>query len=252
MVVPQAGDAPRRVRRARLPDRLGLEGLPGDRRRLRDRAARGLRESDRLPEPIFTPSTKADVGHDEAIDFEGAVELVGDRALAERAARRVDRGLPARRRPRARARDHPRRHEVRVRPRRRRHADARRRGADARLLALLARRRVRARPRASRASTSSSCATGRPSTGWDRTPPAPAIPDDVVASTRAKYVEAYERITGEPFGDVAGAGPRRGADARPRARQAARRESSIPRARRSSGRCRRSASRASATSASGG
>jgi phosphoribosylaminoimidazole-succinocarboxamide synthase len=44
----------------------------------------GLRESDRLPEPIFTPSTKADVGHDEAIDFEGAVELVDDRALAER------------------------------------------------------------------------------------------------------------------------------------------------------------------------
>src|SRR5689334_9427756 len=44
----------------------------------------GLRESDRLPEPIFTPSTKADVGHDEAIDFEGAVSLVGDRSLAER------------------------------------------------------------------------------------------------------------------------------------------------------------------------
>ena len=37
------------------------------------------------------------------------------------------------------------------------------------------------------------------STGWDRTPPAPAIPDDVVARTREKYIEAYERITGEPF-----------------------------------------------------
>ena len=44
----------------------------------------GLRESDRLPEPLFTPSTKAEVGHDEAIDFEGAVELIGDRELAER------------------------------------------------------------------------------------------------------------------------------------------------------------------------
>ena len=44
----------------------------------------GLQESDRLPEPLFTPSTKAEVGHDEAIDFEGAVALVGDRALAER------------------------------------------------------------------------------------------------------------------------------------------------------------------------
>ena len=44
----------------------------------------GLRESQQLPEPIFTPSTKADVGHDEAIDFDRAAELVGDRALMER------------------------------------------------------------------------------------------------------------------------------------------------------------------------
>src|SRR5579884_2389921 len=44
----------------------------------------GLRESDRLPEPLFTPSTKAATGHDEAIDFEGAVALIGDRQLAER------------------------------------------------------------------------------------------------------------------------------------------------------------------------
>jgi phosphoribosylaminoimidazole-succinocarboxamide synthase len=35
--------------------------------------------------------------------------------------------------------------------------------------------------------------------GWDKRPPAPAIPDDVVAGTRARYVEAYERIAGEPF-----------------------------------------------------
>src|SRR5450755_4372079 len=44
----------------------------------------GLRESERLSEPIFTPSTKAEEGHDEAIDFERAVELVGDRRLMER------------------------------------------------------------------------------------------------------------------------------------------------------------------------
>src|ERR1700683_620977 len=44
----------------------------------------GRRESDQLPEPIFTPSTKADVGHDEAIDFERAAELIGDGDLAER------------------------------------------------------------------------------------------------------------------------------------------------------------------------
>jgi phosphoribosylaminoimidazole-succinocarboxamide synthase len=35
--------------------------------------------------------------------------------------------------------------------------------------------------------------------GWDKRPPAPAIPEDVVAGTRARYVEAYERITGESF-----------------------------------------------------
>ena len=38
-------------------------------------------------------------------------------------------------------------------------------------------------------------------TGWDKTAPAPAIPDDVVARTRELYVEAYERISGEPFAD---------------------------------------------------
>jgi phosphoribosylaminoimidazole-succinocarboxamide synthase len=39
------------------------------------------------------------------------------------------------------------------------------------------------------------------STGWDRNPPAPPIPDEVVARTREKYVEAYERVTGESFDD---------------------------------------------------
>jgi phosphoribosylaminoimidazole-succinocarboxamide synthase len=39
------------------------------------------------------------------------------------------------------------------------------------------------------------------STGWDRNPPAPEIPEDIVARTREKYLEAYERITGEPFDD---------------------------------------------------
>ena len=43
----------------------------------------GLRESEQLPAPIFTPSTKAEVGHDEAIDFDAVVALLGDRALAE-------------------------------------------------------------------------------------------------------------------------------------------------------------------------
>jgi len=37
------------------------------------------------------------------------------------------------------------------------------------------------------------------STGWDRTPPGPELPDDVVAGTRSRYVEAFERLTGIPF-----------------------------------------------------
>ena len=98
-----------------------------------------------------------------------------------------------------RARDHPRRHEVRARARCRRRADARRRGVHARLLALLARRPVRAGPLAAELRQAVRARLGLRRPGWDRTPPAPAIPDDVVAHTREKYVEAYERITGEPF-----------------------------------------------------
>ena len=39
------------------------------------------------------------------------------------------------------------------------------------------------------------------STGWDHTPPAPALPEDVVSNTRSKYVEAYERLTEQSFND---------------------------------------------------
>ncbi len=47
------------------------------------------------------------------------------------------------------------------------------------------------------------------STGWDKLPPAPEIPEDVVAKTRAKYIEAYERITGNSFAELARTHPRR-------------------------------------------
>ncbi len=76
----------------------------------------GLQESEQLPEPIFTPSTKADVGHDEAIDLDRAAELVGDARADAARARRLRRAVLVRRRARARARRDPRRHEVRVRP----------------------------------------------------------------------------------------------------------------------------------------
>jgi phosphoribosylaminoimidazole-succinocarboxamide synthase len=158
----------------------------------------GLQESEQLPEPLYTPSTKAEVGHDEAIDFEQTVELIGDRALAERV-RDVSVAVYQR------VADHAREHGVIL--------------ADTKLEfgldpdgALVLGDEV-CTPDSSRFWPVDGYAPGRgqPSfdkqyvrdwaagTGWDKTPPAPAIPDEVVARTRELYVEAYERLTGEPF-----------------------------------------------------
>ncbi len=106
----------------------------------------GLRESDQLPEPIFTPATKAEVGdHDENIDFERAVELVGDRALMEEL-RRVTIELYEH------AAAHARERGIIIADTKfefgssaGRRGRARRRGPDPGLVALLARRPVRAR-----------------------------------------------------------------------------------------------------------
>jgi phosphoribosylaminoimidazole-succinocarboxamide synthase len=158
----------------------------------------GLRESDRLPEPLFTPSTKADVGHDEAIDFEGAVELIGDRALAERV-RDVSLALYEF------AADHARERGIIL--------------ADTKFeLGLDGDGKLTVgdevcTPDSSRFWPADQYEPGRSqpsfdkqfvrdwasSTGWDRNPPAPTIPEDIVSRTREKYLEAYERITGEPF-----------------------------------------------------
>jgi phosphoribosylaminoimidazole-succinocarboxamide synthase len=158
----------------------------------------GLRESDRLPEPIFTPSTKADVGHDEAIDFEGAVQLIGGRALAERV-RDVSLALYEH------AAEHARQNGIIL-------ADTKfELGLDGD--AKLTIGDEVCTPDSSRFWPVDGYEPGHgqpsfdkqfvrdwaSSTGWDRNPPAPAIPDDVVARTRDKYVEAYERITGQPF-----------------------------------------------------
>ena len=78
---------------------------------------------------------------------------------------------------------------------------ARRRGVHAGLVALLAGRRVRARAARSRPSTSSSSATTASRSAGTRPPPGPELPDDVVAGTRARYVEAFERLTGIAFDD---------------------------------------------------
>jgi phosphoribosylaminoimidazole-succinocarboxamide synthase len=158
----------------------------------------GLRESEKLPTPIFTPSTKADVGHDEAIDLDQASEILGDRELAGRL-RDVSIALYRF------AADHAAQRGVIL-------ADTKFEfGLDGNGELVLGDEVLT--PDSSRywPADGYEAGHGQPSfdkqyvrdwasgTGWDKAPPAPAIPDDVVAGTRAKYVEAYERITGEPF-----------------------------------------------------
>jgi phosphoribosylaminoimidazole-succinocarboxamide synthase len=159
----------------------------------------GLRESEQLPEPIFTPATTAEIGdHDENVDFERAAEIVGDRALLEEL-RRLSIAIYER------AAAHARERGIIV-------ADTKfefgRRDDGTVVLGdeVLT-------PDSSRFWPADGYEPGRsqPSfdkqyvrdwasgSGWDKAPPAPAIPDEVVEGTRARYVEAYERIAGEPF-----------------------------------------------------
>lgn len=158
----------------------------------------GLRESEKLPEPIFTPSTKAETGHDEAIDLDRTAELVGSQELAERlrdvsvaiyekvAAYALERGVIL--------------------------ADTKFEfGFDEQGELTLGDEVCT--PDSSRFWPAEGYEPGRgqPSydkqyvrdwaaaTGWDKQPPAPEIPDDVVARTRELYVTAYEKLAGEPF-----------------------------------------------------
>jgi phosphoribosylaminoimidazole-succinocarboxamide synthase len=158
----------------------------------------GLQESEQLPSPIFTPSTKAEEGHDETVDFERAAELVGDRDLMDRV-RSVSVELYSAAAELARERG------VIL-------ADTKFEfGLDADGQLVVGDEVLT--PDSSRFWPADGYAPGRgqPSfdkqyvrdwasqSGWDKSPPAPAIPDDVVAGTRERYVEAYEKITGEPF-----------------------------------------------------
>ncbi|MDX6652038.1 MAG: phosphoribosylaminoimidazole-succinocarboxamide synthase [Solirubrobacterales bacterium] len=156
----------------------------------------GLRESDRLPEPIFTPATKAEVGeHDENIDFDRAAEIVGDRGLMEEL-RRVSVALYSH------AAEHAAERGIIL-------ADTKFEfGRDGEQAIVLGDEVLT--PDSSRFWPADDYEPGRSQqsfdkqyvrdwldeTGWDHSPPAPELPADVVANTRAKYVEAYERITG--------------------------------------------------------
>jgi phosphoribosylaminoimidazole-succinocarboxamide synthase len=159
----------------------------------------GLRESERLPEPIFTPATKAEIGdHDENVDFERAARIVGDRPLLEEL-RRLSIAIYER------AAEHARERGIVL-------ADTKfefgRRPDGTIVLGdeVLT-------PDSSRFWPADGYEPGRgqPSfdkqyvrdwataSGWDKAPPAPPLPDRVVDGTRRRYLEAYERITGEPF-----------------------------------------------------
>jgi phosphoribosylaminoimidazole-succinocarboxamide synthase len=157
----------------------------------------GLRESDRLPQPIFTPATKAQSGHDENISRDQAAELVGAERFAE--VERVSIALYSA------AAEHALRNGIII-------ADTKfELGYDSDGNLVLGDEALT--PDSSRFWPADAYEPGRgqdsfdkqfvrdycETTGWDKTPPGPEIPPDVVAGTRAKYVEAFERLTTIPF-----------------------------------------------------
>ncbi len=163
----------------------------------------GLRQSDKLPEPVFTPSTKATTGQDQNISYEQAVDLVGAKAAA-------------------RAR------EISLEAYRQGAAWAAERGiiiADTKfelgyIDGELAVCDEVLTPDSSRFWPAERWEPGvaPPSfdkqplrdwleaSGWDKSPPPPALPPGVVASTRERYVQAYERLSGLDFARWPGVG----------------------------------------------
>ncbi len=153
----------------------------------------GLQESSELPEPIFTPATKAETGHDENISFERAEELVGQE-VAEKVRDLSLRIYGA-------AREHARGKGILI-------ADTKFEfgfhGAELLLIDEVL------TPDSSRFWPVDRYEPGRGqpsfdkqfvrdyllSLDWDKTPPAPALPPAIVEQTQAKYFEAYERLTG--------------------------------------------------------
>jgi phosphoribosylaminoimidazole-succinocarboxamide synthase len=157
----------------------------------------GLLESEQLPEPIVTPATKAQTGHDENIDREAAAALVGEERFdeVEAAALALYRFASA----------HARERGIIL-------ADTKLEfGIDEAGELVLADEAFT--PDSSRFWPADEYRPGgaQPSfdkqfvrdycesLGWEKTPPGPELPDDVVAGTRARYVEAFERLTGIDF-----------------------------------------------------
>jgi phosphoribosylaminoimidazole-succinocarboxamide synthase len=161
--------------------------------------AEGLRDSDQLPEPIFTPATKAEKGHDENIDRERAAELVGQERLDE-----IEQTAIALYRF---ASEHAAARGILI-------ADTKFEfGLDAEGRLVLGDEAFT--PDSSRFWPADEYEAGRPqpsfdkqfvrdyceTLGWDKTDPGPELPAEVVAGTRARYVEAFERLTSISFDD---------------------------------------------------
>ena len=159
----------------------------------------GLLESERLPQPIFTPSTKAVTGHDENIDRAQAAELIGPGRLDE--VERVSLDLYRFAAAHAAARG------ILI-------ADTKFEfGLDGEGRLVLADEAFtpdssrfwpadeyepgRAQPSFDKQFARDYCET----LGWEKSYPGPELPDDVVAGTRARYVDAFERLTGVGFDD---------------------------------------------------
>src|SRR6187401_1778302 len=154
----------------------------------------GLQESSELPEPIFTPSTKAETGHDENIDFATAAKIVG-RETAERV-RDISISIYSF------AREYARKRGIII-------ADTKFEFGTLPDGTLILIDEVLT-PDSSRFWPADQYAPGKSQPSfdkqfvrdyletldWDKNPPAPALPQEVVQKTTAKYVEAYEKITG--------------------------------------------------------
>ena len=160
---------------------------------------RGLRESERLPEPIFTPATKAATGHDENVTRDEAAAIVGRELLAE--VERISLALYRF------ASEHARTRGIVL-------ADTKFEfGLDDDATLVLADEAFT--PDSSRFWPLDEYQPGLPqpsfdkqfardyceSVGWDKRDPGPGLPDDVVEGTRARYVEAFERLTETRFDD---------------------------------------------------
>jgi phosphoribosylaminoimidazole-succinocarboxamide synthase len=205
----------------------------------------GLRESDQLPEPIFTPATKAEQGeHDENIDFDAMVEHIGRHwmfspdiagpiaeSIRERSIALYRYAAAIAARAGIRLADTKFEFGIRLGP----DLDGEPVGPDAERINRTIRRPLGRRPEdlngrllkdqlilvdealtpdSSRFWDAAMYEPGRPQASfdkqfvrdwleaqpWDKTAPGPELPPDVVAGTRARYVEAFERITGASFG----------------------------------------------------